>query len=115
MTLFVALTAIANADAPKSNAVSAPTFYAPKADYATVLPSIAVIFGGLHCIGWNSHFLTRTEQLLWRAGSLVITLVPSVLLVFITRSRLLSYGLKTIYLPPLPGCVEVWRSLGLCQ
>jgi len=61
-----------------------PTFYAPITVNALdfliylVLPAIAVLFGALHCIGWNFDFPTHTEQLLWRIGSLAITSIPSV-------------------------------------
>jgi len=60
-----------------------PTFYAPRVEdpwllFTILLPIAAVIFGGLHCIGWNFHFPTHVEQLLWRIGSLAITLLPSV-------------------------------------
>ncbi|KAF9254661.1 hypothetical protein L218DRAFT_992212 [Marasmius fiardii PR-910] len=39
---------------------------------AAVTYLVAIAFGALHCISWNSHFPTHLEQLLWRifAGSL---------------------------------------------
>ncbi|KAF8658899.1 hypothetical protein AX16_001943 [Volvariella volvacea WC 439] len=48
--------------------------------YAMIYGSaIGVIFGGIHLVGWNFEFPTATEQLLWRASSLVITAVPLLL------------------------------------
>ena len=41
-----------------------------------------MLFGALHCIGWNFDFPTHIEQLLWRIGSLAITAIPSILFVF---------------------------------
>ncbi|KAF8648136.1 hypothetical protein AX16_006386 [Volvariella volvacea WC 439] len=38
---------------------------------------IGVIFGGIHLIGWNFSFLTITELWLWRASSLVLTIIPA--------------------------------------
>jgi hypothetical protein len=41
---------------------------------------IGVIFGGVHCIGWNFHFATVAETLLWRISSLTIFCIPFVAL-----------------------------------
>ncbi|KAF8642798.1 hypothetical protein AX16_009431 [Volvariella volvacea WC 439] len=41
--------------------------------------AIGVLFGGLHLIGWEFEFPTRTELWLWRASSLVLTVTPLVL------------------------------------
>ncbi|RWQ98574.1 hypothetical protein C8Q69DRAFT_459397 [Paecilomyces variotii] len=38
----------------------------------------AVLFGGIHCLSWNSHFPTSAEHLLWRASCLLLTIVPPV-------------------------------------
>jgi hypothetical protein len=59
-----------------------PTFYAGQlsATEETLAGSavmiIAVIFGGIHCIGWSSEFPSRTEQVLWHMASIAITLSP---------------------------------------
>ena len=34
------------------------------------------LFGAIHCLGWNSHFPSHVEQLLWRISALVVTLLP---------------------------------------
>lgn len=33
---------------------------------------IFVAFGGIHCLSWVSHFPSRTEQILWRASSIIM-------------------------------------------
>ncbi|KAF8657418.1 hypothetical protein AX16_002215 [Volvariella volvacea WC 439] len=38
--------------------------------------TIGVVFGGIHLIGWNFQFPTLPELWLWRASSLVLTVVP---------------------------------------
>src|SRR5258705_1992744 len=43
-----------------------------------VFALFGVIFGGLHCIGWNFTYPTTFEQHLWRASSLAITAIPLV-------------------------------------
>jgi len=64
------------------NSAHVPTFYAPITTSDVngplilvyfVLPVVAVLFGGLHCIGWNFDFPSHTEQLLCRIASLAIT------------------------------------------
>jgi hypothetical protein len=41
-----------------------------------VFAIFGVIFGGLHCIGWNFSYPTAFEQHLWRGSSLAITAIP---------------------------------------
>jgi len=41
-----------------------------------VFAFFGVIFGGLHCIGWDFTYPTPFEQHLWRATSLAITAIP---------------------------------------
>jgi len=43
-----------------------------------VFALLGVIFGGLHCIGWNFTYPTAFEQHLWRASSLAISVIPLV-------------------------------------
>jgi hypothetical protein len=63
-----------------------PTFYSgflePKETWIVVLASMifATIFGWIHCAAWNFSFPTEIEQHLWRISSLVLTCVPTVLL-----------------------------------
>jgi len=44
-----------------------------------VFALFGVIFGGLHCIGWNFTCPTPFEKHLWRAASLAITVIPFVI------------------------------------
>jgi len=39
-----------------------------------VVPGIP--FGGIHCLGWNSHFSSHVKQLLWRISALLVTVLP---------------------------------------
>ncbi|KAF8651843.1 hypothetical protein AX16_004643 [Volvariella volvacea WC 439] len=62
-------------------------FYAAEIDEEhAILPSfygavIGILFGAIHLIGWNFQFSTTTELWLWRASSLVLTVVPAFLAV----------------------------------
>ncbi|KAF8657420.1 hypothetical protein AX16_002217 [Volvariella volvacea WC 439] len=40
---------------------------------------VGIIFGGIHLIAWNFQFPTATELWLWRAFSLVLTIIPLLL------------------------------------
>lgn len=64
-------------------ATHVPSFYAPqtKSDRYSrmiVFAIFGVIFGGIHCIGWNFTFPTHSEWSLWRYTSLVLTVIPIV-------------------------------------
>jgi hypothetical protein len=48
------------------------------------------LFGGIHCIGWNFYFLTKTEQYLWRSCSI---LVASTLMASFAALVLFSFSL----------------------
>ncbi|KAG0702531.1 hypothetical protein DFH29DRAFT_494527 [Suillus ampliporus] len=39
-----------------------------------------MVFGGIHCLGWNFLFQRHAEQMLWRAASLGIACIPIFLL-----------------------------------
>jgi len=97
-TLAGSLADIANQNKIKHNAPYIPTFYAPsvltgntETLYLIVLPIVATIFGALHLIAWQFHFPSHIEQLLWRIGSLAITIIPATLafVVFIADPFLL--------------------------
>ncbi|KAG1741718.1 hypothetical protein EDB19DRAFT_1850920 [Suillus lakei] len=51
-----------------------------------------MVFGGMHCLGWNGLFQGHAEQILWRTASLVIVSTP----VFV----LLSFGLLILSRSP---------------
>ena len=43
------------------------------------LPVVGVIFGGIHCAGWNFNFPSNNEATLWRVSSALITSIPFLL------------------------------------
>jgi len=96
--VFKSLYAIISTDTMGPGATHVPTFYACF-DWHTdmvltffVLPFIAVIFGGLHCFGWNFIFPTTTEQIVWRSASVFITFIPIIVLPFWKyKSRVAMY------------------------
>jgi len=58
-----------------------PTFYVPEHRYSKryhilLLLSLGILFGGIHCFGWNFSFPTEVEQKLWRIASLAVTIIP---------------------------------------
>jgi hypothetical protein len=38
-----------------------------------------IVFGGIHCLGWNYLFQTETQYMLWRAASLGTACAPVLL------------------------------------
>jgi small-conductance mechanosensitive channel len=47
---------------------------------ATAVASIiGILFGALHCIAWNFHFLSQPERTLWHVWSTIITTIPILL------------------------------------
>jgi len=63
-----------------ADATHVPTLYFPKTDSmkleAAVLVILGIVFGGIHCAGWDLSFPTHTQQLLWRSSSLFLTVFP---------------------------------------
>jgi len=81
--IFTAVFGIITSDTVAPGASHVPPFYAPrtksdKYSRMIVFAFFGVIFGGLHCIGWNFTYTTPFEQHLWRASSVVITAIPLV-------------------------------------
>ena len=79
--IFTAVFGIITSNTVAPGASQVPTFYAPttnsdKYSRMVVFAVFGVIFGGLHCIGWNFTYPTPFEQHLWRATSLAITVIP---------------------------------------
>jgi hypothetical protein len=54
---------------------------------ASLFMFFGIVFGGLHCMGWNSVFPTEVEGTLWRAASCLITVIPLVFGTFQAESR----------------------------
>jgi hypothetical protein len=46
-------------------------------------------FGGVHCIAWNFAPYSREVQVLWRAASLAVTVIPSLSIVFVGLAAVL--------------------------
>ncbi|KAG1794773.1 uncharacterized protein HD556DRAFT_1269671 [Suillus plorans] len=73
------------------------------------------VFGGLHCLCWNALFQGHTEQIVWRAASLVIVFVPvSIVLLSISYDRWLDpvkdpYGITRFCALLLMGAYIVAR------
>lgn len=63
----------------------------------------ATLFGGLHCLSWNSHFPTSVERLLWRISCLIVTVSPMTMGLIWNG---LSVGLRS-----LPDLGFKWRSV----
>jgi len=79
--IFTAVFGIITSSTIAPGASHVPAFYAPttksdKYSRMIVFALFGVIFGGLHCIGWNFTYPTPFEQRLWRASSLMITVIP---------------------------------------
>ena len=81
--IFAAVFGIITTSTVRRGATRVPSFYAPPTNsdrYSrmVVFSIFGVIFGGLHCIGWNFTYPTFFEKNLWRASSLAITIIPVV-------------------------------------
>ena len=79
--IFTAVFGIITTSTVAPNSFHVPSFYSPttksdKYSRMVVFAFFGVIFGGLHCIGWNFTYPTAFEQHLWRASSLAITVIP---------------------------------------
>ena len=79
--IFTAVFGIVTTSFIRPGASHVPSFYAPNTQSdrwsrMVVFALFGVIFGGLHCIGWNFKFPTHSEQTLWRSTSLAIAAIP---------------------------------------
>ena len=78
---FTAVFGIVTTSTVRPGASHVPSFYAPTTNSdrwsrMAVFALFGVIFGGLHCIGWSFEYPTHSEQTLWQATSLAITVIP---------------------------------------
>ena len=85
--IFTAVFGIITSNSIAPGATHVPAFYSLKTEsdkYSrmVVFAFFGVIFGGVHCFGWNFTFPTPFEQHLWRATSLAITCIPVVVAPF---------------------------------
>ena len=79
--IFTAVFGIVTTSFIRPGASHVPSFYAPNTQSdrwsrMVVFALFGVIFGGLHCIGWNFKFPTHPEQALWRSTSVAIAAIP---------------------------------------
>lgn len=64
----------------------------------TVMIFCSLLFGGLHCLAWNSAFPTRVELILWRVASLTSAFLPFWALVWIDLAGLANTGTFSLWL-----------------
>jgi len=81
--VFTAVFGIITSSMVTPSSSHVPSFYSPrtksdKYSRMVVFPFFGVIFGGVHCIGWNFIYPTPFELHLWRGASLAITCIPVV-------------------------------------
>jgi hypothetical protein len=69
-----------------------------------LLVLIILPFTACHLIGWNFHFPTRTEQLLWRIASVLCAVMPAMISFCILFTTSAPVGSKR---------AEVWEKLTL--
>ena len=71
-------------DDVSGGAIRVPTFYASSTPNAVNLvvrrltSIVALLFGGIHCAGWNFPFPSHAELIIWRVSSLIILIVPCI-------------------------------------
>ena len=97
--IFTAVFGIITTSFIRPGASHVPSFYSPstpsdKWSRMVVFALFGVIFGGLHCIGWNFKFPTHPEQSLWRSTSVAITAIPLIVapIDFFLSARLRTHG-----------------------
>ena len=100
--IFTAIFGIVTTISIHPGASHVPSFYAPKTpsdrwSRMVVFALFGVIFGGLHCIGWNFEFPTGSEKAIWRSTSLAIAVIPLIVapIDFLLASRLGTRDLKS--------------------
>jgi hypothetical protein len=61
---------------------SVPTFWSssdPNPYAMWIEVCVGVVFGAIHCAAWNVSFPSDLERLLWRCGSVIITILPALI------------------------------------
>jgi len=79
--IFAAVFGIVTTSTIRPGAPHVPSFYAPATkndrwSRMVVFAIFGVIFGGIHCIGWDFNYPSQSEHTLWRATSTAITVIP---------------------------------------
>ena len=70
-----------NQDEVKKGSKHVPAFYAfhnLHSDFTVFMVTllVGILFGSIHCFGWNFPFPSRAELILWRVFSVIIAVVP---------------------------------------
>ena len=88
---------------PDAAAIRVPMFYSHYKQLRTGLfvPTltsiVAMLFGGIHCAGWNFPFPSHAELIIWRVSSLILLIVPSIgLLTTVLRAMDVTERIGTI-------------------
>ncbi|KDR70368.1 hypothetical protein GALMADRAFT_103163 [Galerina marginata CBS 339.88] len=87
------LDSIYKSNAVHKGAMGVPMFYTsaqssndyPVGDNLTAigsLPFVGILFGAIHCAGWDFSFPSLIEANIWRISSTIITSIPLIFLVF---------------------------------
>jgi len=79
-----------------SGASHVPPAYTPDTGDAVPLAVFAIfgaVFGGIHLIGWNFTYPTLVERTLWRVSAILITVIPTYV---ILTEKLLRYLSGTV-------------------
>ena len=71
---------------------------------------MAFVYGGLHCLAWNSHFPLSIQQSLWRIASVGVMSAGLSILISSLLEQLVSYDLRDAF-PGEDGQVVIprWR------
>ena len=104
--IFTAVFGIITTSFIHPGASHVPSFYASSTQSdrwsrMVVFALFGVIFGGLHCIGWNFKFPTHPEQSLWRSTSLAIAAIPLIVapIDFLLSTRLRIHDINSCPTP----------------
>lgn len=88
-----------------------PTFWAGKADGSDFAIAdvtalvVAMVFGAVHCIAWDSEFQSHLEQQLWRSSAITIIAVPPALIVAFIVATLITWVFDSV--------AVVWFLIGV--
>ena len=108
---FSTLSDLADCDAVDKDAIRVPTFYTSPTDKSPDglwLPGtiiVAMLFGGIHCAGWNFPFPSHSELIIWRVSSLIILIVPCYFVVVI---MVLAMGVEDTILGTIINVVSLF-------
>jgi hypothetical protein len=76
-----------------------------------------MIFGGIHCLGWNYLFQAHKEQILWRVASVGMACSPLIFILFVSiamvgeRYRILIPGRYHASVGIIGTCIYVFSCI----